>query len=374
MAPTRRTRAVFSMHAEARPWAAWLVAAATLLAWPASAAEALDIAIAGDNPELSRKLRAEIRYAGFAAVDGAAKPGQAAASIRILSADRVQLSVQRPNDVAGFEQVLERRPAEAESFALRVVEVLRARLVDLGWTLPPTSSSAAEPPSVGADDVPAETLATPAPVVAEPPAETAPDADPANDAEPVPSAPATSGAASRGLRFWLGGGATGAWSFGGLGLTPHATLALRADLGADWSAALSAGLPLATSELDAAEGEAEVSWWAYTAAVERTLPLPGAWFGGIGLGAGLFVVGAEGQAQGDFSGRTERLTCGAGFVALSFGHVLNDWLRVRATATAGSTAPRPVLRFDGREVASLGRGYASLGLALELGWPGAGSR
>ena len=31
----------------------------------------------------------------------------------------------------------------------------------------------------------------------------------------------------------------------------------------------------------------------------------------------------------------------------------------------GLSAPRPVLRFDGREVASLGRWYGGVGLALE---------
>lgn len=357
--------------------AAWLVAAAALLARPAAAAEALDIAIAGDNPELSRKLRAEIGYAGFVAVDGAAGTGPAA-SIRILSADRVRLSVQRANDAARFEQILERRPGEAESFALRVVEALRARLVDLGWTLPEPSSAAMGPSSSGAE--PSETASMPSggaategsdgiaadPAVAEPSPGTGFDGEP-SDADRAPSEASRGDA--RGLRLWLGAGASGAWSFGGLGLTPHAQLAVRADLGPDWSAALGASLPLVSTELDAAEGEAQVSWWAYTASLERSLPLPGAWFGGFGLGAGLFVVGAEGQASGDFSGQSERLTCGAGFVSLSFGRELNDWLRLRATATAGSTAPRPVLRIDGREVASLGRGYGSLGLALEIGWP-----
>lgn len=366
MAPTRERRAVSSMlraHADGRRWTAWFVAVAAALARPADAAEAVDIAIVeGGSPELSRKLRAEVRYAGFVAVDGAHLADGAPASLRVLSADRVQLSVQRPSDAVRFEQTLERRPTEGESFALRVVEALRARLVDVGWTLP-------TPSSAEADVAPSEPQ----------PAETAePSLDPAVESRtaPAPVGDEPSGAeapsprhGSSGLRLWLGAGATGAWSFGGLRVTPHGALSLRADLGSEWGVALTANLPLASTALRGAEGEADVAWSAFTAAVEHTFPLPAAWFGGVGLGAGLFGLDARGQARADFSGQSERLWCGAAFAQLSLGHALNGWLRLRATATGGTTAPRPVLRFDGREVASLGRGYASLGLALELSWP-----
>jgi hypothetical protein len=347
---------------DVKRWSVWLVAAATALAEPAAAAEALDIVISdGESPELSRKLRAEVGYAGFVAVDDASRASQAPASIRILSADRVQLSMQRASDTTRFEQTLERRPAEGESFALRVVEQLRARLVDVGWTLPAKGGAREQEPA----NAPLAADAT-----AERSFETRIEDTPSETGAERPRAETRSvGDGPSGLRLWLGAGAAGAWSFGGLGVTPHAALSLRADLGPDWGAALTANLPLMSTDLAGAEGEASVTWSAFTAAVEHTLPLPSGWLGGIGLGAGLFVLDAEGQARADFSGQDERLVCGAGFAQLSLGHELNGWLRVRATATAGSTAPRPVLLFDEREVASLGRAYASLGLALELGWP-----
>jgi hypothetical protein len=339
------------------------MAATAALAQPAAAAEAVDIAISeGESPELSRKLRAEIGFAGFVAVDGSGPSNQAPASIRVLSADRVQLSVQRASDATRFDQTLERRPAEGESFALRVVEELRARLVDVGWTLP-EKHSIEEP-------APARSLAAPAggDRPHEPSIEGTIDSNEAGAERAIAEPPSIGGGASE-VRLWLGAGATGAWSFGGLGVTPHATLSLRADLGTYWAAALSANVPLVSTHLAGAEGEADVAWSAFTAAVEHALPLPPGWLGGIGLGVGLFVLSADGQASAAFSGQDERLVCGAGFAQLSLGHELNGWLRLRATATAGSTAPRPVLRFDEREVASLGRGYASLGLAIELGWP-----
>jgi hypothetical protein len=362
----RETRAVSSMRRappDVKRWSVWLVAAATALTEPAAAAEAVDIAIRdGESPELSRKLRAEVGYAGFVAVDGASRTSQTPASIRILSADRVQLSVQRASDTTRFEQTLERRPAEGESFALRVVEELRARLVDVGWTLPAKSGTEEQAPAN-------------APLTADATAERSfepsfEDTTPSETGAERPHAETTSiGNGASGLRLWLGAGAAGTWSFGGLGVTPHAALSLRADLGPDWGAALTANLPLMSTDLAGAEGEADVTWSAFTAAIEHTLPLPPGWLGGIGLGAGLFVLDAEGQARAELSGQDERLVCGAGFAQLSLGHELNGWLRLRATATAGSTAPRPVLLFDNRQVASLGRGYASLGLALELGWP-----
>jgi hypothetical protein len=338
------------------------VAAATALAEPAAAAEAMDIALfEGESPELSRQLRAEVGYAGFVAVDGARRESQGPASIRVLSADRVALSVSGATGTTRFEQTLERRPAEGESFALRVVEELRARLVDVGWTLP-EKNGAEEQATEATPLAVAGTEPSPEPGVED-------DSRPATGAERARTEPTSGGGGPSGLRLWFGAGATGAWSFGGLGVTPHAALSLRADLGPDWGAALTANLPLTSTDLAGAEGDADVSWSAFTAAVEHTLPLPPGWLGGIGLGAGLFVLDAEGQARPDFSGQDERLVCGAGFVQLSLGHEIESWLRLRATATAGSTAPRPVLRFDGREVASLGRGYGSLGLALEIGWP-----
>jgi hypothetical protein len=353
--------------------AARLALAAAALALPAFGSEADLVVIADtDNPELGRQIRAEVAYAGFSAVGGAQRDGDAPARIQILSAQRVQLSVQRASDQVRFEQTLERRPAEGDSFALRVVEVLRARLVDVGWTLPDPASPPApsEPDGATVSRVPEPARANEAREDSEPLA--------ANEAIPTDeqvgaetSAPATAAFAGTAPnpRLWLGAGATGSWSFGGLGVTPHAALSLRGELGRDWGATLTAQLPFGKTELEGAEGEANVGWSTFSAALDHGLPLPEPWLGGAGLGAGVFVLDASGDGRTDFSGQHERLWCGAAFVTLSFGRELESWLRLRATATGGATAPRPVLLFDGREVASLGRGFASFGLALELSWP-----
>lgn len=341
---------------------ALLVAAHTL---PAAAEQAERVAIAGSgSPELGRKLRAELSYAGFGAADSTSAP-RAPATVLVLAPDRVQLTVQSTSDGDPFTQTLDRAPGEGDSFALRIVEVLRARLVDVGWTLPEPERSPEPQPS-------------PEPAASEPPepgAATAPEAEPAPlpaAAEAEPSSGLDPAAApSGGLGLWLGAGALGSWAPGGLGITPHAALSARVEPGRAWGATLLAQLPLRDGAVAAEEGEARIAWTALSAAVDHRLPLAAPWLCSLGLGAALFVLDAAGQAQPQFSGRRERLTAGAGFALLGVGRELSSWLRLRALALAGAAAPRPVLRFDGREVAGLGSVFGSLGLQLELGWPGA---
>ena len=111
----------------ARLEAVLLALALCVYAPPAAAQEAQHVALAdGVSPELGRKLRAEIAYAGFGALP-AASAKRTPATLRVLSPERVQLSVQRASDGAGFTETLERAPGEGDSFALRIVEALRAR-------------------------------------------------------------------------------------------------------------------------------------------------------------------------------------------------------------------------------------------------------
>ncbi len=338
-----------SRAAGARLQAVLLALAVSASVLPSAAQEAERVSLGdGGSPELARKLRAELAYAGFSAVETGS--GTAPASILVLSPERIELSVQGVADGAAFTQTLERAPGEGDSFALRAVEALRARLTDVGWKLPEHSASQLELAA------PPEPAAAP-PILDE------------QAATPVEATPAATEAAAPELGLWLGGGAMASWSPGGLAVAPHAALSLRAELGRSWGAMVLAQLPLLDLEIEADEGEARIAWTALSAAIDRRLPLSAPWFASLGLGAALFVVDAVGEAQPQFSGRHERLTSGAGFAALSIGRELNDWLRLRALAMAGAAAPRALLRFDGREVASLGRAVGSLGLQLELGWP-----
>jgi hypothetical protein len=345
----------------------WLVRVASLAlslglvlarARPALGAESYDVLIIGrGSPELLRKLRAEAAYAGFRPIESA-RADAAAATLRVLSRERVELSVAGVGGEGRFQQTLVSRAGEGPAFALRVVEQLRARLVDVGWTLPTEASP------------------TPAPSLAD--TRTSASADVMGERgnghpvvtrrEPDQSDDASSTAAATG-RVWLDAAVVSSWAKGGLGATVHAGVGLQLDLDRVWHARATSLWPLHEAELEANEGEASVAWTGFTATLARSLPLPEPWLAQAGLGAGLLVIDGRGEGRGEFSGRRERLYSGAYFAELSFGRQLASWLTLRASALGGLLGPRPVLRFDEREVASLGRFVGSLAIGVGVSWP-----
>jgi hypothetical protein len=352
-----------------------LALAVTVVSHLASGAQATDVLIVGSgSAELSRKLRAEVHDAGFTTVGVAPSgpvPGSSTpATLRVLAPGRVELSVARASDAARFEQILERRPAEGESFALRVVEQLRARLVDVGWTLPSpedleSASRSDSEGSAAADDVaPLQTAAAPAPSLAD-------GEGPSPSATFEEAGGSVSASAGGALRVWLDAGVAGSWARGGLGATAHATIGSRLELGPVWGIRVRSLWPLHDAQLEESEGEARVAWTGFSVALEHAVPLPAPWFCDMGLGGGVFVLDARADARESFEARRERLYTGAYLAEVSAGRELASWLRLRASTVAGLTAPRPVLRFDEREVASLGHVFASLSVALDVSWPAA---
>ena len=335
---------------------------------PAKAAANVEILIIdAGSAELARKVRAEAAYAGFVTRTRSAgsertqraRGAQAPASIRVDSLDRVELRV-TTDDATVHTQELVRDPGEGDSFALRVVEQLRARLVDLGWQLPDASESteASEP-----TDANEPTEAPPASVPPQPAGVLSDDATRAA----TPTVGVEASDAARPVMLWLDAGVAGSWARGGLGATPQARLGLRATFGAGWGASVTSLLPLLDNEVAAAEGEASVSWYLFGAGLEHALPLPGPWLASAGMGAGLLVLGVQGDGLESFDGRRDRLLAGAYFLELCVGRQLTSWLSLRASLLAGLNAPRPVVDFDGREVASFGRWFGTLGLALDVG-------
>lgn len=336
----------------------WLALAVLLvLGFPgrasASPAPQVEVVDEGD-PELARKLRAEVLYAGFVLAapsqraslgDGTGARGEAPlASIRVASDSRVELAVAHASPSSMWSaQTVVRRPSERDSFALRVVEQLRARLVDLGWQAPATSLPPAPPASLPAAAAPQ------APAVAE--------------------APRAASDTSRAATLWLVAGAGGSWATGGLGALPHGSLGVRVELGPTWGAGLTARLPLADRQVAASEGEAQASWQLWSAGMDYALPLSRAWAASAGMALGLLVVDVQAKASSGFTGHPDRLLAGVYHGELCAARRLSEGLRLRATLLAGIIAPRPLLRFDDREVASLGRFFGALGLSFEVGFP-----
>lgn len=91
---------------------------------------------------------------------------------------------------------------------------------------------------------------------------------------------------------------------------------------------------------------ATVAWTGFTSTFAHALPLPEPWLAQVALGAGLVMIDARGEGREEFEGHRMRLYTGAYLAELSFGREIDSWLTLRASALAGVTAPRPVLRFD----------------------------
>lgn len=306
---------------------------------------------------MARKVRAEAWDAGFATIATRHSFGRAGAvselgsrsviaSIRVASEDRVELRVVGA-DGSIHAQELVRSAGEGDSFALRIIEQLRALCVDLGWELPPervvpssTSSARDVRPeaSSGERGAPPVDIARPA---------------------ALGNVPANT--------LWLDAGVAASWAVGGLGVTPEALLGARSDFASTWGASLTAVLPVAGDNVTAPEGAARISWHLFAAALDYAPSLPAAWLASAGVGAGVLIVDVRGAATGDFEGRRSRLLAGTYFVELCAGHRLTNWLRLRATLLTGLSAPRPVLHFDEREVASLGRWFGLLGFSMDIG-------
>jgi hypothetical protein len=77
----------------------------------------------------------------------------------------------------------------------------------------------------------------------------------------------------------------------------------------------------------------------------------------------------RGEASTPFVAHDDSLTAGVYYLHASAGRWLSDSVRLRAGVLAGATAPRPVLRFDDRDVATWGRAFGALALEAEIGFP-----
>jgi hypothetical protein len=329
------------------------------------------------SDELARKLRAESTYAGFVEVTDVGVAGEVAATgattraavrLRVVSPERVVLEFSKPND-AGAAQTHElvMLAGEGDAFALRTVEFARARLVDLGWQIPQEKTevaAASESSAPAAESEPAQK----APASESPSSNnTASLAVPASLALPENAAArATSVQPAREL--WIGVGAAGSAALGGFAVSPQAALTLQADLADYLGVNLRGVVPVTSAAARRSEGAAQLSWYAAVAGVHVRLPLHADWPSHIGIEGGLSAFALQGDAAAGFAGRQETLYAGTAAASFDIGRRLNDWLRLRASVSPGFVAPRPVVRFDAREVATIGRFYCSFGLSLEAGF------
>lgn len=312
----------------------------------AASATARIAIVASGNTELARKVRAEAEHAGIVvANEEAATPGGdgallekhgAVAVVELLSADRVRIYVAPSGEHGDYRAFVERAPADGDGFALRVVEQVRGRLVELRL-------------------LPAEPERGAAEVVTAPPEASTP-----RSGELPPPSP------TLGLAV---GGALSVAS-GGIGPTPGIALGLRLEPSARFSAALHALLPIVENEVNEPEGEASVLVNLFFAELGYRFAAPRAPFQPeVGAGAGLVVLPLEGEAVEPREAHDDELVAGVYFLGLGAGYSVDSWLVIRAGVRAGLAAPRPTLKFSGREVAAWGRPFMAATLEAEFQVP-----
>jgi hypothetical protein len=317
------------------------------------------VLVASGNVELARKVRAEAEHVGILVTNERAVPAggdaelieryDAAGVVELDSADRVRIHVAASGEHSAYDTVVVRAPADGDGFALRVVEQVRGRLVELRL-LPP------EP-----EAVPATSAEKPPGGAATPAGEKA--ALETNQTKTIGGPP--SGAETPTLGLMVGGALTGA--SGGVGLTPGVALGLRLEPASRFSAALHALLPIVENEVNAPEGEASIRVNLFFAELGyRLAPSTSRFQPEIGAGAGLVVLPMEGETSEPREAHKDQLVAGVYFLGVGAGVAVEPWLRVRGGLRAGTSAPRPVVVFDGNEVAAWGRGFFAATLEAEF--------
>jgi len=327
------------------------------------------VVTADQHAELGRRLSAEARQAGMQVLDaprasdaaGVLRSTGAVATLRVVSATAIEVFIQTDQGEP-ISETWYRRPGEGDSFPLRVIEDVRARLVDLElWPQESSAPSAAEHEAM-----------TTAPAAAEPPAAKAAPEQQAVQAAPPALAPevdtgnTSSPPATQAGGFWVVGGAGALVPDGGMGTTPNAWLGARFDWSGPLGAELLALVPLRESEVAAPEGEASISATAFAGHLDYALGIGRSTRLRAGAGAGLLVLKLRGEASPGFVASDDTLVSGLAYAELGAAFGLGSWMRLGATTLLGMSAPRPVLSFDEHEVAAWGRWFVAASLRAEL--------
>lgn len=318
--------------------------------------------------------------AAGASLEGVARPYQASAVVRI-GQDRIDLWIADPStgQTALQETVLVGNEMTPDVAALHAVEVLRARLMKLGFVVESPAHSM-RPPSEqprrgGAAEAPAETTEreTSAREGAGAPSgdrsaggESPPGGDAAADgSHGGPPSPGDAASGPSRSRLWLGvGPAVGA---SGLGISLQGQVSGRVELSHRTSIGALLVWPTLPSTVSAAPGSAKVIWGLAAIAINASLSAPagGRWLLGVGVGA--VGVRVRGRAEPPFADRVVNIPAGAGLFRAAWIHPFSERLAVRLELIAGATVPRPVVRLDERVEASFGQPFGLGSVTLEVG-------
>lgn len=285
---------------------------------------------APDTAPSHESLEQAARDAGaFAAVRVAPRKG----GVEVWIADRVT------GKTVLRELVARRGETDDEIVALRVVELLRASLLELDLHGAPHGD--VKPAPAVRRLVPKP---LPAPVVA----------------------PARPGEAALGLE--LGPGV--AYSPSGIPPAPLLRLGARFDLGSGAGADLLVLAPTFPQTVDDSEGSAAVLLALFGAGADVSLlPAGGVWRSHAGAGAALVYLHVTGSAAPPFVAQTQARWLAAGFGRLELGRAIGGGTFLGLELVGGMTASRAVVSFAGREVAGWGQPFGVASLLLEIPAP-----
>jgi hypothetical protein len=340
-----------SAHAEDPPASASLAPSTTIVV----------LAVPGDR--FARVLVAELESLGFhpilidpetapasrGSLESAARAQSAMAAIRAVpSASGVEIWIaDRVTGKTVLREIPNERgsPEVDDALALRVVELLRASLLEI--TL--------EAPSRG--DVPAtleiaDKLRVPRPSSETPPA---PDPPPA-------------------LRLSLGAGAL--ISPGGFGATASFTVGLAWMPSAHIGACALASVPLSRASVAADEGSADLSVLLVGGGARFSLASPeSAWSPTIDVGFLAASIRSEGTPAPFYFARKSTAVTAAPFVRVGLGYSPTPKLRLRADVLTGILAPGVVIQFSQygadyapQEVARWGTPFVLSTAGVDFGW------
>jgi hypothetical protein len=353
--------------ADARPLRWWtgatmvVLAAAMLVALPAIAEGRWRLVLVSEpDSELAHRLRAEAADVGlelaFETASSAtvlpsaiAERHGAVGVIRVSSPTTVEIWIRSGDQRPTNYETIRGQPSERQSFAFRVIEEVRARLTKL--RLPERD------PRERRGGAPDPTI----------------DAAPTSRAD-APGAPSdveapsgASGGAPMNVRALAAGAGVAASAVsGGMGPTLYAALALRVTLTSGWGAAAHAFVPLTVDTVSAPEGSGDVRAYLVAGEIARDVWARAPWSAALGAGAGALILTLEGNPATGYVARDDRLTAAIFVLQAHLKTDITPWFSIRGALLGGATAPRPVVRFAGRDVAAWGRPFAVATLTLDF--------
>lgn len=306
---------------------------------------------------IAMRLAAELDALGYHVVEvtgrDAARPltelaarGEADALLRATpSRTGIELVIAVRRSEAGAPQMLEDlvsvgRRRHDDLLALRAVEALRARLLEMGVVLPETFDA----PEVAPLEEPGWFPGSSEPALAE--------------ARPVPL-------------LWLELAPT----FGGdfeIGMAPRAQLALRLEPTDFWSVGVIGNFALRPQDVSvesaAGEAVAEATAEWFGAALDARL-VDTSWVVDLGAGAALVRLRADGRAEAPFEGRSPTALTTLPFLRLGVHPELSSVLRLRVESLVGFAAPRAIVGLADEEL-RWGAPYWQTSLVFAVAVPG----